>query len=94
MFAPAVVNPVYPRQERIADCRKSVNGQPLVLREEALADARRAWLPARDEGCLFFNIARSTVHRTAILIQKAESFPHGGNVWANKRFLRTNHSVR
>ena len=36
--------------ERISASDKPEN---LVLREEALADARRAWLPARDEGCLF-----------------------------------------
>ena len=33
--------------ERISASDKPEN---LVLREEALADARRAWLPARDEG--------------------------------------------
>ena len=48
----------------------------------------------RGTRAVFFVIARSTVHRKAILIQKASAFPHGGNVWANKRFLRTNDSVR
>ena len=38
--------------------------------------------------------ARSTAHRKEILIQKAESFPRGGNVWANKRFLRPSDMVR
>ena len=77
--------------ERISASDKPEN---LDLREEALADARRAWLPARDEGCPFFSVARSTVYRKEILIQKAESFPHGGNVWANERFLRASDMVR
>ena len=48
----------------------------------------------RGTRAVFFVIARSAAHRKEILIQKEESFPRGGNVWANKRFLRTNHSVR
>ena len=70
--------------ERISASDKPEN---LALLAEALADARRAWLPARDEGCPFFSVANSTAHRKEILIQKVESFPHGGNVWANKWFL-------
>ena len=65
----------------VNEFRRATSRKNLVLREEALADARRAWLPARDEGCPFFSVARSTAYRKEILIQKAESFPHGGNVW-------------
>ena len=78
----------------VNEFRRATSRKNLALREEALADARRAWLPARDEGCPFFSVARSTAHRKEILIQKAESFPHGGNVWANKRFLRPSDMVR
>ena len=59
---------------------------------ETIAGATFAFA-LRDEGALTA-FARSTAHRKEILIQKAESFPHGGNVWANKRFLRPSDMVR
>ena len=42
---------------------------------------------------VFFVIARSTVHRKEILIQKASAFSLCGNVWANKRFLQLKKSA-
>ena len=48
----------------------------------------------RGTRAVFFVIARSTAHRKEILIQKVESFPHGGNVWANERFPRPSDMVR
>ena len=47
----------------------------------------------RGTRAVFFVIARSAAHCKEIPIQKASAFSLCGNVWANKRFLRSKKKV-